>query len=73
MIFSTGNMVRLATGSGLMKVTAVALNSNGTQNVTCADGSGKSGVYGNGRLNLEPTREQGLVQVSPCIFVKYLG
>ena len=73
MIFAAGNMVRLATGSGLMKVTAVSLNSNGTQNVTCADGSGKSCVLGSRWLNLEPVRGMGPVLVSPCIYVHYLG
>jgi uncharacterized protein YodC (DUF2158 family) len=73
MIFAVGNNVRLATGGGLMRVTAVSLNSNGTQNVTCVDGSGKAGVFGSGRLNLEPVRGTGPVLVSPCVYVHYLG
>jgi hypothetical protein len=73
MIFASGNMVRLSTGSGLMRVTAVALNGDGSQNVTAIDGTGKPGMFKNTRLNLEPVREQGLVMISPCIYVKYLG
>lgn len=57
MAFAAGNVVRCSNGGGLMTVASVASKSDGSQDVVCKDGHGRTvGTFHSYRLVLEPTR-----------------
>jgi len=57
MAFAAGNVVRLTSGGGTMTVSSVASKSDGSQDVTCKDGHGRSlGTFSSAKLMVEPTR-----------------
>ena len=57
MAFAAGNQVRCRFGGGVMTVASVASKSDGSQDVVCKDGHGRSlGTFSSGCLSLEPTR-----------------
>lgn len=57
MAFAAGNVVRLKSGGGLLTVASVSAKSDGSQDVVCTDGHGRSvGTHSSKGLVLEPSR-----------------
>jgi uncharacterized protein YodC (DUF2158 family) len=69
MAFAAGNVVRLKTGGGLLTVSSVASKSDGSQDVTCKDGHGRSvGTFSSVSVKTEPDRG-GPTAIAPSTII----